>query len=150
MEKIGIPPLTSEHTLENGRITLPSKFRKKLVERDIKSLVIGRGYDRCLCMWLPDDWKQFIERMNRLPRAKGRVLERKLLFGASEEKIDRQGRLLIPPLLREYASLSKEILLIGLSDRIEIWDKKRWEDYDSKKSFEEIGEELDTHTSNVQ
>ncbi len=137
-------PLTSEHIIENGRIILPAKFRRKLFEIGIKSVVISRGFDGSLYIHFPEDWKDFIDKLNRLPQAKARGLIRKLMFGAEEETIDRQGRLLIPPLLREYAGFSRDVVILGLPDRIEIWDKKRWLDYDSKISFEEIGEELES------
>jgi len=141
-------PLTSENVLENGRIILPARFRRKLAELGIRAVIISRGFDGSLYIHLKDDWREFIDKLNRLPRAKARGLIRKLMFGAEEVTIDRQGRLLIPPLLREYAGLSRDVIILGLPDRIEIWDKKRWLDYDSKISFEEIGEELDSSSSN--
>ncbi|MEK9148710.1 MAG: cell division/cell wall cluster transcriptional repressor MraZ [Candidatus Desantisbacteria bacterium] len=136
-------PLTAELIIENGRITLPAKLRKSLSERNINSIVIARGYDQCLCFWLPDEWNLHIERMKQTPRARGRSLIRKLLFGATEEKIDKQGRLVIPQILRGYAQIGKEVILIGLPERIEVWDKKAWEEYDGSVSFEELGEELE-------
>lgn len=141
-------PLTSEHIIENGRIVLPARFRRKLFELNIKSVVISRGFDGSLYVHLPSDWNNFINKLNSLPKARARDLIRKLMFGAEEEKIDKQGRLLIPPLLREYAGLSRDVIILGLPDRIEIWDKARWLDYDSKISFEEISNELDAFSSN--
>lgn len=141
-------PLTSENIIENGRITLPARFRRKLFELNIKSVVISRGFDNSLYIHFPDDWNNFIDKLNRLPKARARGLTRKLMFGAEEEKIDKQGRLLISPVLREYAGLSREVIILGLPDRIEIWDKAKWLDYDKKINFEEIGDELDTFSSN--
>ncbi|MDI6751345.1 MAG: division/cell wall cluster transcriptional repressor MraZ [bacterium] len=140
-------PLTAELIIENGRIALPAKLRKSLSERNINSIVIARGYDQCLYLYLPEEWNLHIERMKQIPRARGRSLIRKLLFGATEEKIDKQGRLVIPQILREYAQISKEIILIGLPERIEVWDKKAWEGYDSSVSFEELGEELEKNSA---
>lgn len=138
-------PLTSEHIVENGRIVLPARFRRKLSSLNVKSVIISRGFDSSLYIHFPEDWNNFINKLNRLPKAKARGLIRKLMFGAEEQKIDKQGRLLIPPLLREYAGLLRDVVILGLPDRIEIWDKTRWLDYDSKISFEEIGGELDAY-----
>lgn len=141
-------PLTSEHIVENGRIVLPARFRRKLSELNIKSVIISRGFENSLYMHFPEDWNNFIDKLNRLPKAKARGLTRKLMFGAEEVKIDKQGRLLIPPLLREYAGISREVIILGLPDRIEIWDRERWLDYDKKISFEEVSEELDASSGN--
>ncbi|MEW6102768.1 MAG: division/cell wall cluster transcriptional repressor MraZ [bacterium] len=141
-------PLTSENVIENGRVILPARFRRKLYELGIRSVVISRGFDGSLYIHFPEGWKDFVDKLNRLPKAKTRGLIRKLMFGAEEAGIDKQGRLLIPPLLREYAGLSRDVIILGLPDRMEIWDKKRWLEYDSKISFEEITEELDASSSN--
>ncbi|HAW49645.1 TPA: division/cell wall cluster transcriptional repressor MraZ [bacterium] len=141
-----ISPITSEHIVENGRIILPSRFRKRLSKWEVKSVVIARGYDGCLCLYLPDDWRAFVERMNRMPKIRSRALARKLFFGATEETLDRQGRLVIPQMLREYAKITKEVVFFILPDRAEIWDKKTWEEYDKEIEFEAIGEELETHS----
>jgi MraZ protein len=127
---------------DKGRIVLPAKFRDALGD----GLVVTRGQDRCLYVWPRADF----ERMTaRLSQTTGRGREdrsyvRLLYSGASDEQPDKQGRVTIPPTLREYARLERDCVVIGAMDKIEIWDAAGWEQYMSEHedSFSDLDEEV--------
>ena len=128
---------------QKGRLVLPVRLRGKT--RAI-SFVLTRGLDRCLFLYPLDEWKRLEKKIKSLPMAKreARSFLRLLISGAVEFRLDRQGRLLIPKLLLQYARIKKEVIIIGALNRIEIWAKRNWEDYleKSEKSFEEIAQKL--------
>ncbi len=108
-----------------GRIILPSKFRKELTSR---SLILSRGFDECIWGFTREGWEaESIKQLSVSANEKeGRNLRRYLFSGAEEVTIDSQGRFVIPKHLLVYAGLKKEVVLLGLGDRFEIWDKKSW------------------------
>jgi len=114
-----------EHTLDDrGRVTLPAKFRADLA----RGVVITRGLDRCLFLFPIDEWAPLAERISALPlgRPKARVLRRLLFSGASNVLPDRQGRILIPAYLREYANINGQVIIAGLNTYVELWDAEAW------------------------
>ena len=113
------------HNLDaKGRVSVPSKFRD-----DLGSVfIITKGLDNCLYAYSKDEWKIFEEKLKNLPSS-ARNIDRFFFAGATEVEVDKLGRVNIPQNLREYASLSKEVCIIGVSTRVEIWDKQKWEDY---------------------
>ncbi len=113
------------HNLDaKGRVSVPSKFRD-----DLGSVfIITKGLDNCLYAYSKDEWKIFEEKLKNLPSS-ARNFVRFFFAGATEVEVDKLGRINIPQNLREYASLSKEVCIIGVSTRVEIWDKQKWEDY---------------------
>lgn len=132
-----------KHNLDTkGRIIVPSKFRELLDEQ----FVITRGLDRCLFAYTQDEWGRIEEKLKTLPLTKkdARKFTRLFFSGATDVEIDKQGRINIPQNLREYAGLSKDCTVIGVSSRIEIWDSAAWEDFytDSEENFEDIAEDL--------
>lgn len=132
-----------KHNLDTkGRIIVPSKFRELLDEQ----FVITRGLDRCLFAYTEDEWSRIEEKLKALPLTKkdARKFTRLFFSGATNVEIDKQGRINIPQNLREYAGLSKECTVIGVSSRIEIWDSAAWEDFytESEDNFEDIAEDL--------
>lgn len=132
-----------KHNLDTkGRIIVPSKFRELLDEQ----FVITRGLDRCLFAYTEDEWNRIEEKLKTLPLTKkdARKFTRLFFSGATNVEIDKQGRINIPQNLREYAGLSKECTVIGVSSRIEIWDSAAWEDFytESEENFEDIAEDL--------
>lgn len=132
-----------KHNLDTkGRIIVPSKFRELLDEQ----FVITRGLDRCLFAYTADEWNRIEEKLKALPLTKkdARKFTRLFFSGATNVEIDKQGRINIPQNLREYAGLSKECTVIGVSSRIEIWDSAAWEDFytESEDNFEDIAEDL--------
>jgi len=116
------------HSLDNkGRLIMPAKFREDLGEL----FVITRGLDNCLFVYPQNEWKILEEKVKVLPLAKSeaRAFVRFLFSGASECEVDKQGRISLPSLLRSYAKIDKEVVVIGVSNRVEIWSKENWESY---------------------
>lgn len=127
---------------EKGRVILPAKFREELSQ----GLVLTRGQDRCLYVFSSKEFESVHETIRQAPitSKQARDYLRVFLSGASDEIPDKQGRVTIPPALREYAGLGKELMVIGVGSRAEIWDAKSWVDYLAKQenSFSEISEEV--------
>lgn len=116
---------TFEHTLDDkGRITLPAKFRAELA----RGVVITRGLDRCLFLFPQDEWAPLAERISGLPLTNpdARNLRRLMFSEASDVIPDRQGRILIPAYLRNYANLNSQVVISGLNTYVEIWDAEAW------------------------
>jgi len=131
------------HNLDaKGRIIVPAKFRENLGE----TFVLTRGLDRSLFVYPEVEWRLLEDKLKQLPLTKkdARKFTRFFLSGATELEIDKQGRISIPQPLRTYANLSKQCTVIGVSNRIEIWDADEWNDYvsESEESFAEIAENL--------
>ncbi|OCA85543.1 cell division/cell wall cluster transcriptional repressor MraZ [Bacillus sp. FJAT-27225] len=131
------------HNIDNkGRLIVPSKLRDNLGEM----FVITRGLDRCLFGYPLSEWSLIEEKLKALPLTKkdARAFTRFFFSGATESEIDKQGRINIPTPLVDYAQLQKECVILGVSNRIEIWSKQIWEEYfqESEDSFAEIAENM--------
>ena len=114
------------HTIDTkGRVIIPAKFREKLGD----SFVITKGLDGCLYGYAEAEWKNFEEKLGTLPitNKDSRQFTRFFLAGAAECELDKQGRILIPAVLREFAGLEKDVVLVGVASKIEIWSKERWD-----------------------
>jgi len=136
-----------EHKLDKkGRIIIPSKFREISKEQYIDKFYVTRGLDTCLFMFPEEEWRQQESKFKNLSFTKreSRKFNRLFFSGAVETIADKQGRILIPSYLKHYAGIKKEIMLIGVSSRIEIWSKEKWEEFyaSSRDSFEDIAEKL--------
>ncbi len=132
-----------EHNIDpKGRVALPAKFRTKVSG----GAIITRGLDRCLFVFTVKEWEGLAQKLIALPlaQANSRAFVRLMLSGATDVELDSQGRILIPDYLRKYAGLGKEAKITGVYNRMEIWDKKTWNDYKMKSegSSEEIAEKL--------
>lgn len=132
-----------QHSIDDkGRLTIPAKFREGLGT----SFVITRGLDQCLFVYPADEWTLLSEKLKTLPftKADARAFTRFFFSGATECEWDKQGRVNIPANLREHAALEKECVVIGVSNRVEIWSVGKWETYfeESQGSFGEIAEKL--------
>jgi MraZ protein len=127
---------------DKGRLFLPAKFRDELSE----GLVVTRGQERCLYVWSMEEFGKLTERMREVPvtNKAGRDYVRMFFAGASDETPDKQGRVTIPPMLREYASLSKDCIVIGAMNRIEIWDAASCQSYSDQQeqAFADLSEEV--------
>lgn len=120
-----------QHNVDSkGRIILPAKFRELLGEM----FVATKGLDRCLFIYPQEEWTILEEKLKKLPLAKqeARAFVRFFFSGAAELEFDKQGRVLLPNNLRDYAGLEKDIVVVGVSSRIEIWDKQAWLDYNNE------------------
>lgn len=116
------------HSIDDkGRIIVPMKFRLPLGE----NFIITKGLDGCLFLFPYDEWENFQSKLKslQLSSKKARAVSRAFFGSASECQLDKQGRIILPKTLREYAHLIKDVCLVGVSERIEIWDMKTWQDY---------------------
>lgn len=135
------------HTIDvKSRLIIPSRLRSPIKDYCIDQFVVTRGFDPCLWMFAPNEWHQIDKKFRSLPitKAKSRSLQRLFYSGASIVECDRQGRILIPRTLLEYGEIEKEVMVVGVSSRIEIWavDKWKMEFEKSKDSYSEIAEDL--------
>ncbi|ANE47362.1 cell division protein MraZ [Paenibacillus swuensis] len=132
-----------QHTIDDkGRMIIPAKFREALGSE----FVVTRGLDNCLFVYPMEEWKVLEQKLKALPLMKSdaRAFTRFFFSGATECELDKQGRVNLPNTLREYGKLDKDCVVLGVSNRVEIWSKEVWEDYfnQSETSFNEIAEKL--------
>ncbi len=132
-----------QHTLDaKGRVSLPAKFRSETTGK----LVISKGLDGCLWVFPADRYDEFSERLLSKDdfNSKSRKVRRFFMSGATEVDLDSAGRISIPPVLREFAGLQKDVAVTGAGHRIEIWDSKDWSEYNGEtaESIEDDAEEL--------
>ncbi|RPJ05056.1 MAG: division/cell wall cluster transcriptional repressor MraZ [Deltaproteobacteria bacterium] len=137
-----------EHTIDSkGRISVPAKFREVLNKRYDDRLVITH-YDRCLVAYPYEEWTNLEEKQKSLPELKKETKAYLRFFYSSgvDCVIDKQGRLLIPQTHRDYASLQKEVILVGMGTKIEIWDKQHWQEEFRKaqENFDQVSEAITT------
>lgn len=127
---------------DKGRLAIPSKFRADLVS----GAVVTKGLDGCLFIYTPDQWNKLTERIDTLPLTaeKARAFSRHLLAGAMELELDKQGRVVLPSYLREFAQIASSVVVAGVSSRLEVWGEQAWNAYQSKNETEvnEIAEGL--------
>ena len=123
---------------EKGRIMVPAKFREELRTKYDERLIIT-NFDNCLVAYPFEEWRKLEEKLSQKSWVKKEVRSfiRFFISGATECPLDDQGRVLIPPTLREYAALEKEVVLAGMLNRIEIWNKERW-DQENRASVENL------------
>ena len=127
------------HTIDaKGRLIVPSKFREALGD----TFVVTKGLDGCLFVYDNEEWQAFEEKLKSLPitNKEARQFARFFLAGAAEVEVDKQGRILVPNILREFAQISKDVVLIGVASRIEIWSKERFEGIAAFEDMDEIAE----------
>lgn len=122
-----------------GRVTIPQKYREDLGDR----LYITKGLDGCLFVLSEQQWKDFEAKIGDLPLSKARDLQRFFFSGACDVEPDKQGRVLIPQSLRDYAGLNKEVTVIGAAVRAEIWDSARWAEYNARRTAESLEAAMD-------
>ncbi len=127
---------------EKGRLAIPVKFRRDLS----KGAVVTRGLDNCLFLYTKTEWEKLAEKLAILPisQSNSRAFSRLMLAGAMEVEIDKQGRVVLPEYLREFASLKKNVVLAGLYNRAEIWDEEKWKTYktQTETNSNEIAEKM--------
>lgn len=105
-----------------GRLFIPAKFREELGY----TFVITKGLSHCLSVYPMEEWEQFEQKINALPTKQARSLQLFFIASAQDCELDAQGRVLIPQKLRDYAGLSKNTVIAGMTDHIEIWDENEW------------------------
>ena len=125
-----------QHTIDSkGRVILPAKFREELGE----TFVVTKGLDHCLFVYPNEEWSNLEKKLRTLPLTSkdARAFIRFFFAGAAECGVDKQGRILIPANLRQHADLNKELAIIGVSTRIEIWDRDAWDAYNNESSLDQ-------------
>ena len=130
------------HSLDTkGRLIIPSKFRESLGD----TFMVTKGLDGCLSIYDMEGWKVLEDKLKALPltNANARKFSRFMLGGATECEVDKQGRILLPANLREFAHLTKDVALVGVGGRIEIWDKEAWAEANTYDDMEEIAENME-------
>ncbi len=129
------------HSIDTkGRVIVPSKFREKLGDE----FVVTQGLDGCLFVFPDAEWQKFEEKLTALPVAdkNARKFTRFFLAGAANVEVDKQGRILLPSVLRNFAGLEKDVVLVGVASRVEIWSRSRWEDNTTYEDMDEIAEHM--------
>ena len=129
------------HTLDTkGRLIIPAKFREVLGEE----FVISKGMDGCLFVYANDDWNAFEQKLTSLPliNKEARQFARFFLAGAATVEVDKQGRILLPAALREFAGLEKDGVLVGVGSRVEIWSKDKWTENNACGDMDDIAEQM--------
>ena len=130
------------HTVDaKGRLIIPSKFREILGDE----FVISKGMDGCLFVYANDDWKAFEEKLTSLPliNKEARQFARFFLAGAAQVEVDKQGRILLPASLRSFSNLDKDVVLVGVGSRIEIWDKEKYEALSADENMDDIANAME-------
>lgn len=133
-----------EHSLDTkGRVIMPAKLREDMGEK----FILTKGLDGCLFGFSQKEWVNFEEKLKTLPltNKNARDFVRFFLSGATECEMDKQGRFLVSANLREYATMDKEVVVIGVGTRIEIWNKEKWQEHNriENLSADEIAEKMD-------
>ncbi len=136
-----------EHTIDRkGRLIVPAKFRAAIKTHDVKALFLTRGLDGCLFLFPESEWRTTESRFKQVPftKGEGRKFNRLFFSGAAEVTIDGLGRLLVPKTLKDFAQIKQDVMIVGVSNRMEIWSKEKWHAFyeSSRQSFEEIAERV--------
>lgn len=129
------------HSIDaKGRVIVPVKFRESLGDE----FVVTQGLDGCLFVFPNEEWNNFEEKLKSLPMSNkdARKFVRFFLAGAAMVEMDKQGRILIPPVLRGFAGLEKDVVVVGVGNRVEIWDKSRWDESTTFSDMDEIAEHM--------
>ncbi len=132
-----------QHTLDpKNRVIMPSKFREKLGD----SFVMTKGLDNCLFVYSSNEWSIVEEKLKSLPMTNkdARAFVRFFFAGACECELDKQGRIVMPNHLKDYAKIDKDLVIIGVSTRIEIWSREEWNKFnsDANISYEDVAEKM--------
>jgi mraZ protein len=131
------------HTVDTkGRLIVPSKFREQLGDE----FVVTKGMDGCLFVYANDDWSAFEQKLTSLPliNKEARKFARFFLAGAAQVEVDKQGRILLPANLRQFAGLEKDVVLVGVGSRIEIWSRENWENMDADSDMDDIAATMES------
>ena len=129
------------HTIDTkGRLIVPQKYREQLGD----SFTVTKGLDGCLFVFPKEEWNLFEEKLYRLPltNKNARQFTRFIVSGASVCELDKQGRILLPQNLREYAHLEKDVVLAGNLNRVEIWDRAHWDENNAVGDMDDIAEQM--------
>jgi MraZ protein len=132
-----------QHTIDSkNRLAVPAKFRAVLA----KGCVVTKGLDNCLFLYTKKEWEELALKLSKLPisQSNTRAFSRLMLAGAMDVSLDKQGRIILPDYLKQFAALDKKVIITGLMNRLEIWEAKAWEKYkaSTEKESNNIAEAL--------
>ncbi len=131
---------------QKGRLILPSRFREAAKENGIDRFFLTRGLDQCIFMFSEYEWASQEQKFKSMSFTKreSRSFNRMFFSGASDVAPDKQGRFIIPQYLKDFSGITKNVVIIGISNRIEIWDQKIWKEFynTSRDSFEQVAENI--------
>jgi len=135
------------HSIDRkGRIILPAKFREVAKAHFVEKFFLTRGLDKCLFMFSEEEWRTQEAKFKGISFTKqqARTFNRLYFSGAVEIVPDKQGRILVPQYLKDFAEIKRDVILVGVSNRIEVWAKDKWQEFygNSRQSFEDIAEKL--------
>jgi len=135
------------HSIDRkGRLILPARIREVAKANFIEKFFVTRGLDKCLFMFSEEEWRTQEAKFKAISFTKqqARTFNRLYFSGAVEVIADKQGRILLPQYLKDFAQIKKDVVIVGVSNRIEIWSRDKWHDFygTSQQSFEEIAEKL--------
>ena len=136
-----------EHSMDRkGRLIIPSKFREVFKENYVERFFVTRGLDTCLFVFTEDEWKKQEGKFRSLSftTREARQFNRIYFSGACEVTCDRQGRILVPQYLKDFAKIKSDAVIVGVSNRMEIWAKELWKEFydNTKDSFEKLAENI--------
>jgi len=119
-------------------MNMPAKFRREVTS----GVVVTRGLDHCLFVYPKAEWEHMAQKLSKLPvtQKSSRAFARLMLAGAMDAELDSQGRIMLPEYLRQYAGVTKHVIVAGLFNRVEIWDEEKWREYQAKT--EEASDEI--------
>lgn len=124
-----------QHNMDaKGRVTVPSKFREDIGE----SFFVCKGIDTCLFIYSVEQWAMMEEKISTMPMGQARALQRHFFSGAIRVETDKQGRILLSQSLRDYAQINKEVFILGIGTRGEIWDSENWKKYNEADNSDDI------------
>jgi len=131
------------HTIdEKSRLAIPIKFRAELAS----GAIVTKGLDGCLFLYTSTEWHKLVEKLNTMPisQKNARAFSRLILAGAMDVDLDKQGRIVLPKYLTDYAKMDHSVIVAGLFNRLEIWDAKVWQEYkaQTEKDSEVLAEQL--------
>ena len=135
------------HSIDRkGRLILPSRFREAAKESGVERFFLTRGLDRCIFMFGEEEWRSQEQKFKGMSFTKqeARSFNRMFFAGAVDVVPDRQGRFIIPPYLKDFANIRRDTMVIGVSNRIEIWDSETWKKFyvNSRDTFEQVAEKI--------
>ena len=136
-----------EHSIDRkGRLIIPAKFREVFKENYVERFFVTRGLDTCLFVFAEDEWRKQESRFKSLSftSSEARQFNRIYFSGACEVNCDQQGRILVPDYLKDFAQIKRDVVIVGVSNRMEIWGKENWQEFykKTKDSFEQVAEKV--------
>lgn len=136
-----------EHAIDRkGRLIVPAKFRQALHEHDVKNLFLTRGLDGCLFLFPEAEWRLVEARFKQIPftKGEGRKFNRLFFSGATAVSVDSLGRILVARSLKDFAQIKQDVVIVGVSNRMEIWAREKWQAYyeSARQGFEDVAERV--------